>query len=566
MKSLLKEFSDRQMEALRLYEPLPFQDAYHKCNLKECILMKGTRVGGSLAGFVEDARAALGCDPYDKYPKKDGNIICLGYGEPHVGRVIHRMLFRPGAFTIIQDLKTKDWRVFRPWGYDDEVAERTGRPGDQGREKESMPAPPLIPTRRIKGKVAWIKRAHYIFHRVDLDTGWSIYAANSAGDPKQVQGFDVHLYHIDEDLATCGWYLEASSRTQMVDGKLRWTALPHGENDDLLNLVKRAEDQKEDPNKISVVLRATMYDNPYMSEKSKRELEILWKSAGEDVYRQRALGELSTESTKMYPTFTKEIHDYRRQPRSAACKILKERNGQVPDGWCRYMIVDPGHTICGVLFVAVPPPELGDHVYIYDELYIQQATAVMFANQVSIKMQTAGAFQAFIIDAHGGRLTDFGTGLTPREQYSSELAKRNIRSVETNSEFISGCDHMEGRENALREWLRIREDGTTKLVVNSDQCPNYIREMESFKKRFINQYGQRVILNEGNRRTGTHLVECSEYASAHKCPYVKPPKSAVQKSWAERVMEEEKKQRAWRRAINGHTNERTITLGPKGTT
>lgn len=559
VKAILKAFADLRMESLRLYEPLPFQDAYHRCTLKECILMKGTRVGGSLAGFVEDARAALGCDPYDKYPKKDGNIICLGYGEPHVGRVIHRLLFRPGAFTIIPDLKTKDWRVFRPWPLDEQ---RGGHWGDQGREKETMPAPPLIPARRIKGRIAWVKRAHYVFHRVDLDTGWSIFAANSAGDPKQVQGFDVHLYHIDEDLATNGWYLEASSRTQMVEGKLRWTALPHGENDDLLNLVKRAEDQQDDPNKISIVLRATMYDNPYMSDKTKKELEVLWRSAGEDVYRQRALGDLSTESTKMYPTFNTRIHGYKTQ-KTDACKQLQERSGQVPNGWTRYMVVDPGHTICAVLFIAVPPPSVGDHVYFYDECYIAQATAAMFGASVERKTNVA-PFQAFIIDAHGGALRELGSGMTPREQYSNQLAQRGIRSVETQSEFLSGCDHMEGRENALREWLRIREDGSTKLIVNTDQCPNFCREMETFKKKYVLNNGNRIILNEGNRRAGTHLVECAEYSAAHGCRYVAPPKSVSTKTWVERMLDDEKSRKARFRVINGVGNDRTINLGPQG--
>lgn len=551
------------MEALRLYEPLPFQEAYHACRHKACVLMKGTRVGGSLAGFVEDARAALECDPYDKYPKRNGgNIVCLGYGEPHVGRVIHRLLFRPGAFTIIQDETTKDWRVFRPWPREEE---RGGRYGDAGREKETMPAPPLIPARRIKGKIAWIKRAHYVFHRVDLDTGWSIYAANSAGDPKQVQGFDVNLYHIDEDLATAGWYLEATSRTQLVDGLLRWTALPHGENDDLLSLVKRAEDEEGMPDKdrVAVVLRATMYDNPYMSDKAKRELEILWRSAGEDVYRQRALGLLSTESTKMYPTFNVRIHGFKTQ-KSKACQLLISRNGQVPENWCRYMIVDPGHTICAVLFVAVPPPDLGDHVFCYDECYIHQATAEMFGVTVQRKLATQAAFQAFIIDAHGGALRELGTGITPREQYSAQLAKRNIFSVETQSEFLSGCDHMEGRENAVRELLRIREDGTTRLIVDIDACPNLCREIEAFRKKSVTQAGRKVILNEGNRRSGTHLCDCIEYAAAHGCKYVQPPKSVIQKTWVERHLEEEKARKARYRVINGMTAENTMTLGPRG--
>jgi hypothetical protein len=562
VRAILREFQTRGMESLRLYRPLPFQDAFHQCRKMECLLMKGTRVGGSLAGFVEDARAALCCDPYDKYPKKgDYNIVCLGYGEPHVGRVIHRLLFRPGAFTIIKDEKTKDWRTFRPWPREEE---RGGDYGDQGREKESMPAPPLIPQSRIVGSPAWIKKNHHVFHRIDLDTGWHIWAANSAGDPNNVQGFDVTLYHIDEDLRMGQWWLEASSRVQLTNGFLRWTALPHGDNDALMNMSKRADEQLKWPEeqRTTVKIQATMYDNIYMSDKSKRSLETIWKSAGEDVFNQRALGLLSLESTRMYPSFNKDIQGFKSQ-RSECARKLQETGGEVPAGWCRYMVVDPGHTICGVLFIAVPPPELGDHIYIYDECYIQMATATMFADAVTPKLNAA-PFQAFIIDAHGGALREIGSGYTPREQYTFHLSKRGLRSIETHSEFISGCDQMEGRETALREWLRIREDGSTKLLFNPDTCPNFIREMEGFRKKSVDQNGTRIILNEGNRRSHTHLAECAEYAAAYGCAFKRPPKSVSHESWAERTIRMDKARATRYRAINGHEAGNSRILGPQG--
>ena len=52
-----KEIASRSCEALRLYEPLPFQERFHACTAKECIIVKGNRAGGSLAGFAEDGPA-----------------------------------------------------------------------------------------------------------------------------------------------------------------------------------------------------------------------------------------------------------------------------------------------------------------------------------------------------------------------------------------------------------------------------------------------------------------------------------------------------------------------------
>jgi len=559
LRSLLAEHDRRKMESLRLYEPLPFQQAYHESRYRETILLKATRAGGSIAGFVEDARAALGCDPQDKYPKKDGVILCVGWGEGHIGRVIHRNLFRPGVFSIIKDLNTKEYRVFRPWPKDEDWPKGSCRFGDEGRESESEPAPPLIPKHRIKGKIAWLKRSHHIFAKVELDTGWVIYAANSAGDPEQYQGFDVNLYHIDEDIDRPGWYTEATSRTQKVGGLLRWTAMPHGRNTELISLVRRAKEQEGQPDQISKLLTATMYDNPFLSRKSVKENERIWREMGEDVFRQRALGELTTDSVRVYPTFSRSIHSFRVYDHAVA-KILKERMGQPPAEWCRYLSVDPGHAVCAANFFAVPPPELGDFVYLYQEVYIKQATAALFGEWVK-RYAKDDQFQAFIIDAHGGALREIGSGVTPREQYSIALDNNGVRSVETGIGFLSGSDNIPGREESLRNWLSIRPDGTTKLIVNIDTCPNFCREMEGFLKKFQEQGGVKVVVDEGNRRFNTHSVESTEYAAAHGCRYVAPKKSVVNMTWAEQMIAETAARRRNRLAQGGPP---CITLGPTG--
>lgn len=561
VKAILREFRSRGMEALRLYQPLPFQQAYHSSKFRTTVLMKATRAGGSLAGFVEDARAALGCDPFDKYPKKNGTIVCVGWGAGHIGRVIHRFLFRPGAFDIIPDEKTKDWRVFRPWPRDEQ---RNGEWGDQGREEESMPAPPLIPRRRLKGKIAWHHKAHNTFARADLDTGWVIYSANSAGDPEQFQGFDAHLYHIDEDVENPGWYTEATSRTQKVRGMLRWTAMPHGRNQELVELVGMAKEQEGKPDQIVKLLTATMYDNPYLPAESLAENKRMWLAMGEDVYNQRALGLLTNDSVKMYPGFGKTIHNYQSLPPSSQVrKILMERNGNPPESWCRYMVTDPGHAICAVLFIAVPPPELGDHVYLYDELYIGQASATLYGDAV-VRKVAHNSFQAFIVDAHGGRLTDFGTGITPREQYSMELAKRNIRSVETGSQFLSGSDIIEGRTAALREWLMIRPDGTTKLIFDPQKCHNFCTEMTHLMKKFVEQGGRKFVTDVKNPRQPSHLTDCAEYAAAHGCRFVKPPKSVISETYVERMLRMDDARRKRFRVMQGEMADDSIVLGPRG--
>jgi hypothetical protein len=557
MREMLHELASRRVDSLRLYEPLPFQQKYHACRTKECLLMKANRAGGSLCGFVEDARAATNQDPFRKYPEKDGVIVCLGYGEGHIGRVIHRYLFRPGAFDIIQDEKTNDWRVFRPWEQD-EI--RADMPGDRGREKESLPSPPLIPKRFIKGKIAWVKRAHFVFYRVDLTTGWSIYAANSAGNPSQFMGFDVNLYHIDEDLAQPGWYDEALPRTTKPNGFMRWTALPLAQNDDLINLTERFEREQDTENPTTTLLRASIFDNPYLPKEAVAHNVKIWASHGDEVLRQRAYGELCNNEIKVYPTFNHRTVDYRTQF-TQTCKLIKRLNGDVPEKWCRYVCIDPGHTVLALGYFAVPPSE--EQVYLYREDYILGGDAVKFGN--AMQRATSGAvFQAFIIDSHGGALRELGSGFTPREQFSRQLLLRNVRSVETQVDFLNGSDDIKGREMALRDALRIREDGSTKLIINVDACPNFCREMERFKKQVIQRGSTRLISEDSDRRFNSHAIETVEYGISHGLRYVAPPKNVTNKSWVDRMLDAEKAHRARYQVINGVGSDRTITLGPKG--
>ena len=551
MRRLYAERSRRRLEALRLYEPLPFQERFHSSKAKEVLLQAGNQVGKSLAAFVEDARAATGQDPHGKYPEENGVMVCLGMDEGHIGRVIHKYLFRAGAFKIIKDSVTSEWRSWHPWEKE-----------DWARRKETKPAPPLIPPRYIKN-FAWKKRAQHVFEICELHNGWVIYAMGSKGEP--TQGFQADLVHIDEDLERPEWYDEMIARLSMRDGKIRWSALPHSKNDALINLSERAEDEIKDKQPSTVVIRATIFDNPFMPEQVKQENIKRWRKRGEDEYRKRALGEMVTDSILMYPTFSKDLHGAIRQsqPRTQVQKIITENKGVPPHEWCRYMVVDPGHAVCAVTFHAVPPPHIGSQTVVYDELYIQQCTATKFGEYVGVKAK-GQSFQSFIIDAHGGRLRDIGSGLLPRRQYSSELEKRRVYSVETGHNFIPGSDDVSGREIKMREWLSIQSDGSPKMLVVTEKCPNLCREFSRFKKKVVNGY----IQDEGNRRSNCHAIETLEYAVAHGLKYVKPKSNVVNKSRVAMILGE-RKRRASQSRMNtvmrgGGPASTYINLGPTG--
>src|SRR5690606_4961725 len=152
------------------YEPLPFQDRFHRCRAHQAIIVKGNRVGGRLCGSIADARLVLNRDPYQKINSLSGvkTLVLLGYGAKHIGNVMHKMLFREGGtgMRLIRDEHTKRWRVWKNWQpYDAAYAEKTRQ------------APPLIPDRFVKpNSWAWEDKRQYIFSHVELTTGWEIKA------------------------------------------------------------------------------------------------------------------------------------------------------------------------------------------------------------------------------------------------------------------------------------------------------------------------------------------------------------------------------------------------------
>ncbi len=547
IRQLHAEKAKRDSEALRLYEPLPFQDSFHACQAKEALIQAGNQVGKSLCAFVEDARAATGQDPYNKYPKENGTMVCLGMDEGHIGRTIYKYLFGSGSFKIIKDDTTNKWRSWKPW-----------LKSDWAKRKKAKPAPPLIPERFIK-QFAWKKRAQHVFEICELHNGWTIYAMGSKGDPSQ--GFQADLVHIDEDLERSEWYDEMVARLSMRNGKLRWSALPHSKNDALVNLSERAEDEQNDKNPSTVVFRATIFDNPFMPEQVKQENIKRWKAKGDDEFRKRALGELVTDSVLMYPNFSKDVHNAIKfeDPRTPVQKYLSENNGTPGRDWTRYMVVDPGHSICAVTYYAVPPPAMGDHVVVYDELYIKNCTAAKFGAMVAQK-NAKWNFEAFIIDAHGGRIREIGSGVLPRTQYKRELERHNIKSRQTGHGFLSGSDDVPGREMKLRSWISINEKGRTKLYVVANRCPNLVKEFNRFKKKFANGY----VTDQGNRRGNCHAIETLEYAAAHGLKYVKPRQKRVVNGIVGEIMKGRASRKAQRQAKTAGLQSNTINLGPRG--
>lgn len=492
--TLQGELQERRMESLRLYKPTPKQWEYHQCMASETLVIGGNRSGKSLCTFIEDAWAATGTHPVEgKYPKEGGNLVIIGANWKHIGLVVVPYLFRAGAFKILRDPATNRWVAFDPVLH-------------AGMEHLAKPAPPLIPPRMVKSYSWLLKSAGYL-NSAELVNGWTIHCFSSEGDPPQ--GFKAHRVHIDEDLSNEQWVPEMQARLADVKGRFSWSAMPHSRNEALIGLNERAEKAEETNNQDIRRFMLRFMDNPHIDNDEKRKMIERWAALGEDVLRQRSEGEFTTDSILVYPNFSMAVHGHER-------KDLPDNT--IPADWCRYAVVDPGHGVTAVLFAAVPPDE--SMVLIYDELYIRHCNAIIFGQELKSRIQ-GQMFYAFLIDIHGGRITDIGSGRSSQEQYSEQMEINGIRSHATGSSFIPGADDIQSGLQSVRAMLHIRPNGSPRLRFLRGALPNMEREMKRYKKKCTYVSGMTVVTDEPNKRGEFHLVDCLRYLCAYDPKYHK---------------------------------------------
>jgi hypothetical protein len=260
----------------------------------------------------------------------------------------------------------------------------------------------------------------------------------------------------------------------------------------------------------------------------------------------RAEGDFITDSVLVYPNFEMSIHAIDRGDLP---------NGQVPREWTRYAVIDPGHSVTAVLFCAVPPDE--KYWLVYDQLYLRQCNARIFGEEFAKKVKD-WHFHAFVIDAHGGRLRDIGSGRLPVEQYTEELMKHGIRSQITGSSFLAGCDDIPARCEATRTALHIRPEGTPTLRVLRGAVPDLEREIKRYRKHTNYVSGVAIVTDKPNTKGEVHLCQCLEYLCAYRPRYHKVP---VQTGEAEPWWVKWQKDRKKRLGTDGPSY---VSLGPQG--
>ena len=511
-----------------MYRPMEHQKEIHKTKASEVVVIGGNRSGKSLCTFIEDARAACGSDPHGKYPEENGILAIIGRDWKHIGMVVYPMLFKAGAFYIIKDLKTGDWRA-----YDPEV--------DEPRKSERKPAPPMIPPRMIK-KISWLLKSSNYIQSCELINGWVIYFQSSESEPSQ--GWQADRIHIDEDVVNEAWLPEMQARLADRKGVLCWSAMPHSRNDALNGLSERAEQAEIEGRDNIKMFRLKFLANKYIDSEEKQKNVERWSALGQDVLRMRSEGEFVTDSVLCYPNFAMHVHGYEWSdlPQNA-----------IPDDWCRYVAIDPGHVVTAAIFGVVPPDE--SMLLIYDQLYIRQCNALIFGEKFEQKVK-GHKFHAFIIDMHGGRIRDIGSGQLPVEMYSHQLRERNIASEVTGSSFMAGCDDIQARMASVRNYMHIRPSGSPKLRILKGTCPDLEREMKRYKKKVFYKGGTYQVTDAPNTRGEVHACQCLEYLCATEPKYHQPKVEVGPEPWYVDWMKRRRKRQS--------QGDNAIYLAPQG--
>lgn len=484
--ALIYAKAKRSLDGLKIYEPLPVQQQFHASKAIYRIVRGSNRSGKTLAAAVEVARAVTNQDPYNKYPK-EGVCVIVGKDQKHISKVLYPKLFLPGAFKIIRDLQTNTWRTFHLW-----------EPADANRINEVRKALPLISPRYVES-IAWENKKADIPLRIDLTTGWQIYFHSSLGKPPQ--GMIVDLFWFDEEIVDPNWYIEMSARVLDRHGKGIWSATPQAGTDQLYELHDRAHKESSLPPEKRRVeeFLVLLEDNKHISEEAKRAFAA---DLTEEEARVRIGGEFAVLSYKVYPSYSKLVHSYPKQ--------------EIPNHWSLYAYVDPGHVTCGVLFCAVPPPSEIDMILLWHELYLYEASAHLFGEAMYHACR-GRQFEAFVIDYHMGVHTEIGTGKTVLSQYTEALQRFGVRSRQTGHSFLCASDDIRSGVLAVKELLRVRENGTPKLRVMEDCLPNFEYEIKRYHRKRING----ILTEEPDNRKDNHLMDCLRYLALHGPKYVK---------------------------------------------
>lgn len=480
------------------------QRAFHESKAFVRLVVGSNRSGKTLISAVEFARAVLNCDPYQKYPKT-GMVYVVGKSLSHIADTIYRKLRKPGFIRIIQK-DDGDWEVYQPWRLD-----------HLERYHDSKESGPLIPDRYIKA-ITFEDKGKDEVSSITFSTGWTVRFFSARG--LLPQGAPADLVWLDEEIVDSQdgpWVPEMIARLTDKKGVLIWSATPQNGFANLLEMSDKADRQlemhianpRDNPKPDVVRFDLKIEENVYQDRDAVQRFR---RALSEDEAAIRFGGMSLANSIRIYPEWNLSTH---------GIPLLKPKRH-----WTHYAIVDPGHVICAILYCAVPPLEESPNGLLtciaFKESYIPQCNAAIFA--AAMFDNTLGQpYEAFIIDGHGARPTEAGSGMSIEEQYKSALHSRNVQSRSTGHGFTYGNPDRAGGILKVHEFLMSRQDGRPRFLIathpddpSRPMCPILHSEMVKYRKQRVNN----IIIDTPVDRGQTHLVQCVRYICSYNPQFV----------------------------------------------
>jgi len=523
----LLEYAKRRSMSLTVFRPQPHQDDFFRLYAKEFLVRGGNRSGKSTCASVLFAATATDTP----ITLSDGTIVesrqtwqknrCLdmwviGYDSKHIGQTIFRLLFKAGLFKTIRDKTTGRLRAYREWEEE-----------DRAREKEIKDSNPLIPKSFVdpaswdwenkKGKEF---KSVTIWHPQTHEPLANIYAFSSKAEPKA--GDPVDVIWVDEAIQDPAHYSEWFARLTDRRGRIFWSSWPKVDNDALSSLTARAEEEKvnDSPAVREIVLKTS--DNKAMPEQN---LQEFLRGMDETTRRARDAGEYITDLLRAYPLFDPKVHcvtignvdDIPKE--DGVSRELSKTDGIPPREWTRDLILDPGTNHPAVLLCAVPPPNYGNYLIAYQEIYPGRADADEIADIVAKEARTRNErYYRFIIDDQAGRQQQMGYSATVADNYIRAFKRVRLSSTSLGYKFYPGCHDVGGRMGCLRELMHFQEgQNYPTLRVVAHRCPNLVKQLKNYKLAAVNNDVKEDRPAPGQR---LDVAVALEYWAASKPRYV----------------------------------------------
>lgn len=507
LRDLVVEKQLREKSPLRLYQPMPLQDEFHRCDAFIRLLLGSNRSGKTVGASIEFARAVTNTDPFGKYPKT-GIAYVVGKSLRHIGDTLYRKIYQPGLFKLVRNIQGY-WEIFRPWDK-----------AHQGLDVKIVKSPPMIPERLIVDE-AWENKAEREISMHLLSTGWEIRYFSSKS--KLPQGNAADYVWFDEEIPDSpdgSWVPEMMARLVDNAGKIVWSASMQSGYDNLINLYEKGESQLEyyrmNPATAMkpdvMIFDLKIAENKYQNADNVARFE---RNLSEEERRIRFEGENAAAPLKMYPEFSVRRHGF---PLSVP-----------PNTWMRIAVTDPGHVICATLFAAIPPPEESpgglDTIILYDELYIPNCNAKMYAEAMKGKVGDYD-FEVFIGDGQGFQPTEIGSGVSVADQFTAAMIEYGVKSKQSGFGFIYGSKDRKAGRLRVREFMGDRQGGRPRLLIavspedpGTTNLPNFMYEIKRYKKK---RTPDGRVLDDADDRGPTHLMQCMRYLCMYDPTYIQP--------------------------------------------